>query len=144
MRGLIIVQSDDEIIQQILFKLDGWKLEDDVSDDNLIDTDFNKTVSSDEVLHFFNVAYNYALSYTQLSEFPTITNNTETGIETTEIEPTAFTAIILWSAGLLYRKYNIRSNDNIDESYPVGYGDSLIIQAKEILKNIKKYSFYAY
>lgn len=141
------MQDDETIIRQILYKLDGWKLEDDLEDDVLIEAEYNKLISSDEVLHFYNVAYNYALAFTKLSTFPTITKTIivdEEEIETTEIEPITFTALILWSAGLLWRKYNIRSNDQIDDSYTIGYGDSLIIQAKEMLKGYKDYRFYAY
>lgn len=141
------MQDDETIITQILYKLDGWKLEDDLEDDVLIEAEYNKIISSDEVLHFYNTAYNYALAFTKLSQFPTITkiiNVDEEEVETTEIEPITFTALILWSAGLLWRKYNIRSNDQIDDSYTIGYGDSLIIQAKEMLKGYKDYRFYAY
>lgn len=135
--------EEDYIIQQILYKLDGWILEDDVETEELTDMEFNKSITSEEVLHFYNVAYNYALSYTKLDSFPTVTKLVD-GVEVTEITSQIFTALTLWSAGLIYRKYNIRSNDNIDESVTIGYGDSLIIQAKEMLKTIKGYHFYAY
>ena len=135
--------EDTYIVEQILYKLDRWILEDDIETDELTDMDFNKSITSEEVLHFYNVAYNYALSYTQLDAFPTVTKLVD-GVEVTEISSQIFTALTLWSAGLIYRKYNIRSNDNIDESVTIGYGDSLIIQAKEMLKTIKGYSFYAY
>lgn len=135
--------EDDFIVQQILYKLDGWTLEDEIADEDLTDMEFNKSISSDEVLHFYNVAYNYALSYTQLPEFPTITKLVD-GVEVEEITSQVFTALTLWSAGLIYRKYNIRTSDNIDDTMPIGYGDSLIIQAKEMLKTIKGYRFYAY
>lgn len=135
--------EDEELIKQILYKLDGWKLDNEVDNEDLLDTEFNKIISSEEVLHFYNVAYNYGLSYTKLSEFPTITfhKNDE---EITELNPQINNALILWTAGLLYRKYNIRSNDQIDDTMTIGYGDSLIIQAKEILKTVKGYSFNAY
>ena len=135
---------EEEIVEQILCNLDGWILETKAENETLTDMDFNKTVSSKEVLHFYNTAYNYALSYTRLSEFPTRTYETEDGAIVTDLNSQVFTALCLWSAGLIYRKYNVRSNDQIDEDYPIGYGDSLIIQAKEMLKGYKSYSFYAY
>lgn len=138
------MQDEETIINQILYKLDGWKLEEDLETSNIEDTEYNKTISSEEVLHFYNVAYNYALSFTKLSEFPTTTYINKQGVEVTDLTNQVFTALILWSAGLLYRKYNIRSNDNVDETYPIGYGDSLIIQAKEMLKSYKSYSFNAF
>ena len=124
--------DDETIIKEVLFKLDNWMVTDVDNDDNLIDSeyndmDFNKKVSSDEILHFYKVAQDYALSYTQLPNFTNI--------------PISDTALILWTAGLLWRKYDIRPNDQIDESISIGYGDSLIIQAKEMLKPYKKYDF---
>ena len=124
--------DEKTIIKEVLFKLDNWTIDDVDNEDNLIDSeyndmDYNKKVSSEEILHFYNVAQNYALSYTQLSDFADI--------------PISDTALILWTAGLLWRKYDIRSNEQIDESVTIGYGDSLIIQAKEMLKPYKKYNF---
>ena len=124
--------DDETIIKKVLFKLDNWMITDVDNDDNLIDSeyndiDFNKKVSSEEILHFYKVAQDYALSYTQLPNFTNI--------------PISDTALILWTAGLLWRKYDIRPNDQIDESISIGYGDSLIIQAKEMLKPYKKYDF---
>ena len=127
--------DDETIIKEVLFKLDNWvventdtttDLEENVSSE-YDDIDFNKKVSSEEILHFYNVAMNYALSYTQLSDFSNV--------------PISDTALIMWAAGLLWRKYDIRPNDQIDESISIGYGDSLIIQAKEMLKPYKKYNF---
>ena len=124
--------DDETIIKEVLFKLDNWMVTDVDNDDNLIDSEYNDTknnkkVSSEEILHFYKVAQDYALSYTQLPNFTNI--------------PISDTALILWTAGLLWRKYDIRPNDQIDESISIGYGDSLIIQAKEMLKPYKKYDF---
>lgn len=133
--------EDSEIVKQILYLLDGWILEDEA--DDLTDLDFNKSITSEEVLNFYNIAYNYALSYTRLDELPKVTVIVDEQ-ETEELSPQTITALTLWSAGLIYRKYDIRSNDQIDESVTIGYGDSLIIQAKEMLKGFKSYNFYAY
>lgn len=127
--------EDETIIKEVLLKLDNWVVSDidnnvDLDENNSLeydDMDFNKKVTSEEILHFYNVATDYALSYTHLNDLNNI--------------PTSDTALILWTAGLLWRKYDIRQNDQIDESYPIGYGDSLIIQAKEMLKPFKKYEF---
>ena len=140
--------EDAEIIKQILYQLDGWITDEEAQNNNeLTDMDYNHIIPSEEVLHFYNVAYNYALSYTKLSSFPTITFNRlvdEEMVEITEIEPQISNALFMWSAGLLWRKYNVRSNDQIDDTMTIGYGDQLVIQAKEILKTIKGYNFYAY
>lgn len=120
--------DDETIIKEVLLKLDNWIVEDiGVNPNNYEDLDFNKKVSEDEILHFYDVATNYAQSYTQLKDTSKI--------------PIIKTALILWTAGLLWKKYDIRPNDQIDETYPIGYGDSLIIQAKEMLKPYKNYNF---
>lgn len=125
----------ETIIKEVLLKLDNWVVtnidnDEDLNESNsleLDEMDYNKEVSSEEILHFYDVAENYALSYTQLTDFSDV--------------PISDTAIIFWTAGLLWKKYDIRPNDQIDETYPIGYGDSLIIQAKEMLKPYKKYNF---
>ena len=127
--------EEETIIKEVLFKLDNWVVENVDEDDDLYennslecdDMDFNKKVTDEEILHFHQVAINYAKSYTQLTDFSNV--------------PISDTALILWTAGLLWRKYDVRPNDQIDESYSIGYGDSLIIQAKEMLKPYKKYNF---
>lgn len=127
--------EDETIIKEVLFKLDNWVVENVDEDDDLYennslecdDMDFNKKVTDEEILHFHQVAINYAKSYTQLTDFSNV--------------PISDTALIIWTAGLLWRKYDVRPNDQIDESYSIGYGDSLIIQAKEMLKPYKKYNF---
>ena len=127
--------NEETIIKEVLFKLDNWVVENIDKDGDLNQShsveydemDYNKKVSSEEILHFYDVAKNYALSYTQLTDF----NNV----------PISDTALILWTAGLLWRKYDVRPNDQIDETYSIAYGDSLIIQAKEMLKPYKKYNF---
>lgn len=126
--------EDETIIKEVLFKLDGWVVDNIDNSEDLNepfsiepdDIDYNKRVSEEEILHFYQVATNYAKSYTQLDDFTSI--------------PISDTALILWTAGLLWRKYDIRPNDQVDETYPIGYGDSLIIQAKEMLKPYKKYN----
>jgi len=127
--------EEETIIKEVLFKLDNWVVENIDKDGDLNQShsleydemDYNKKVSSEEILHFYDVATNYAQSYTQLTDF----NNV----------PISDTALILWTAGLLWRKYDVRPNDQIDDTYPIGYGDSLINQAKEMLKPYKKYNF---
>ena len=127
--------EDETIIKEVLFKLDNWIVDNIDKDGDLYETnslecddmDFNKKVTDEEILHFHQVAINYAKSYTQLTDISNV--------------PISDTALILWTAGLLWRKYDVRPNDQIDESYSIGYGDSLIIQAKEMLKPYKKYNF---
>lgn len=132
---VVWIMDEKTIIKEVLLKLDNWVVDNIDSDDDLIesnsleydDMDFNKKVTQDEIIDFYRVAINYAVSYTQLTNLPS--------------NSIIDTALILWTAGLLWRKYDIRPNDQTDESVTIGYGDSLIIQAKEILKPYKKYNF---
>lgn len=120
----------EKVVKQILLKLDGWVLDTDIEEKELTDMDYNKAVSKDEVESFYDDAYAYACGYLQRKDLM--------GIRTAQ------TALIFWAAGLLWEKHNIRENNNEDDTNPFGYGDKLIIQAKEMLKPYKTYSFHAY
>ena len=139
--------TDETIIKQILMHLDGWVTEEDYKKSNYTGAEYNKRISGEEVLNFYNIAYDYALVYTKLKEFPTVTKIIEDDGEETEVSELVkpiSTAIYMWSAGLLWNKYNIRVNNQIDETNTLGFGDKLVIQAKEMLKSYKDYQFYAY
>lgn len=94
----------------------------------LLDTNekfnFDKKITEDELKRFFQKAIKQVKSYTNR---PYILN-----------DPSVYEAINCWCAGLLWRKYNIRSRDNIDETNTLGYGDELIIKAKQSLKRFIK------
>ena len=70
------MDSEETIITQTLLHLDGWILETDLNN-SMTGAEYNKVINRDEVLNFYDVAYDYALSYTKLQEFPTITSETE-------------------------------------------------------------------
>ena len=124
--------ENNDIITQTLLYLDNWVLDTDVTSKELTSMDYNKSVTADEILSFYETAVNYAISYTQ-----------NTGITEIEICETAF---CLWCAGLLWGKYNQQINNNLDETNPnpFGYGDKLVIQAKQILKPFINYNLKAY
>lgn len=126
--------EDKDIIEQTLLKLDGWVLidENNDTDDVLDDLTFNKQISSDEIINFYNNANEYAQSYLQRTDTVNI--------------PVYNTAIIFWTAGLIWEKYNVKENNLLDDTNPNpwGYGDKLIIQAKEMLKPYKSYVFNAF
>lgn len=121
-----------DIITQTLSKLDNWVLDTQIEEDELTDMDYNKSVTSDEIIDTYNDVTNYAISYLQREDFENI--------------PVIDTALIFWTAGTLWQKYNQNINNQLDETNPnpFGYGDKLVIQAKEILKPYKSYSFQAY
>lgn len=121
-----------DIITQTLNKLDNWVLDTQIEEDELTDMDYNKAVTSDEIINTYNDVTNYAISYLQREDFENI--------------PVIDTALIFWCAGVLWQKYNQNINSQLDETNPnpFGYGDKLVIQAKEMLKPYKSYSFQAY
>ena len=115
---------------KILIYLDGFIVFDETPEnqsDYPADPTFNKIVTTDEINNFYNIALLHTRSYLGL--------NTSSEINS-EILP----FIYMWSAGLIYKKYDIRPNDLVDETYPVGYGDQLIITAKAGLKPFKEYT----
>lgn len=157
--------NNKEIIEQTLIKLDGWVLSDNLIDDsvnenedtientenestNITNNDenindlfnediqddltYNKKVTSKEILQFYNDATEYSKSYLKRTD--------------TDLIPVYDTAIIFWTAGLIWEKYNVKENNLLDDTNPNpwGYGDKLIIQAKEMLKPYKSYSFTAF
>ena len=126
----MIIMDTTTLVENVLLKLDGWVLKTDVDSENLSDMEYNKAIDEEEILHYYNLTVDYAKTYT--------------GNYDIEFIPVAVSAITMWCAGLLWKKYNVRSNDQIDETFTVGYGDSLIIQAKEMLKPYKNYGFYVY
>ena len=121
-----------EINEQVLLKLDGWVLDTDIKTKELTDMDYNKSITSDEIQDYYNDAIQYSMSYLQRTD--------------TENIPVYDTAVIFWTAGLIWEKYNVKKDSQLDETNPNpwGYGDKLIIQAKEMLKPYKDYFFTAF
>lgn len=123
------ISTENELAKNILIHLDGFIVIDE--DNPPADDTYNKIVTDNELQQFYNIALTNARSYLNLNASDEIDTN---------LEP----FIYMWSAGLLYKKYDIRPNDLIDETYPIGYGDQLIINAKAGLKPYRKYSFTAW
>lgn len=112
----------------ILNFLDGWILDNSEYTDRL---EYNKKVTLNEVQQYYETATQYTISYLGY-------NTTDT------INEQLLPFIYMWTAGLLWKKYDVRPNDLIDETYPIGYGDQLIITAKSGLTPYKKYNFTAW
>ena len=132
--------EDNEIIDSVLVHLQGYVVE---SDEPISDLEYDKKVSSDEVLSFYRITTSYVKSYINQSELPTITET----VEDEEIEitdPIVLDALSMWTAGRLWQKYNVRTNNQEDETNILGFGDKLVIQAKEILKPYKYYKMDVY
>lgn len=118
-----LTTKENKIIKDILFHLDGWRVNDhpketrkiesfldpdEVGFDNII----RNEVSSREVLHAYDMAKIHALNYMKRKEFP---NN-----------PAVYQAICYWAAGLLSEKASFR-DEHIKNSY------SLIEEARRML-----------
>lgn len=122
--------SDEDLEENILIHLDGFIVKNN-QDNTPADETYNKAVTTSELRHFYDIAINNTISYLHL-------NASE------QIDTNLMPFVYMWSAGLLYKKYDTRPNDLIDETYPVGYGDQLIISAKAGLKPYKRYRFSAW
>ena len=134
------MMAESEIVDEVLLHLQGYVAE---SDEELSDLEYDKKVSSEEVLQFYRICQAYALSYLNLQEFPTQTI-IEDDTEIEVINPTVETAVRMWTAGKVWQKYNVRVNNNEDDTNPFGFGDKLVIQAKEMLKPFKYYKMMVY
>lgn len=129
-------QFNEDITKNILNYLEGWKLKtEDTQNKNEVtsflsesETDnlnVSKEITVEELETFWVKTLNYAESYLQVKL---------DSFDSEIIKNVIQTAMESWCAGLIYRKYNIRVIDQVDETQTTGYGDELIIQAKSILK----------
>ena len=132
--------QDSEIINKVLIHLQGYSIE---SDELLSDLEYDKQVSKSEVLSFVNLTKSYACSYINQSTLPTITV-TINDEKVEQVDPIVCDAVCMWTAGKIWQKYNVRVNNNEDDTTPFGYGDKLVIQAKEMLKPYKYYDMKVY
>lgn len=125
----------EEATKRILNKLQGYILVDDNEDTDLEDMNYDNAITNDEIELFYSQALSECLTYCYLVNFPTETIiDEETGEEVVQMDSLFKEALYMWSAGLIWRKYDIRANDQIDDSNTFGYGDSLIVNAKNALK----------
>lgn len=126
-------QLTDDYIRRILEYLQGWKLkpetecdEDEYASSFLQQSEIedamntSNTVSREELEIFFQKGKNETMSYMWWEYIPP--------------SPVVHEAVCQWTAGLLWKKYNVIHNYT-DNTYPFGYGDQLIKQAKLTLKN---------
>ena len=114
--------DEDLLIQKVLHYLNDYILDTDTET-----IDYNMKVNRETILSLYDMVESEVISYLNTDAY---LNN-----------PIIFNFTCMWTAGELWRKYNVRVNDQLDENYPVGYGDQLIISAKAGLKPYKKYNF---
>lgn len=122
----------EQITKRILNKLQGWVTVSNRDENELNEMEYDNTVTEEELELFYAQALNSACSYCYLETFPVFTNTNGD----VEMDNQFQEAVINWCAGLVWRKYDIRANDQVEEtgSYVVSYGDQLIIDAKNILQ----------
>jgi hypothetical protein len=112
----------EEMCLNILDYLQGWstsKNSVDINGDTLQLND-NNVVGYDEVKRYWTRVLVLVQNYLCRDSVPDI--------------PEIVYAVCKWTAGLLYKKYNVRANDNMeDDQVQVGYGDFLIHSAKDEL-----------
>lgn len=129
----------DDYARQILSYLQGWIIKPDEMDVNLR-TEYARsfvdiseiedsvkvvnTISFLELEDYFYKAKNQVLSYLWWDYLPCIAPVHE--------------ALIMWTAGLIWKKYNIKPVELRDGTTSFGYGDQLITKAKNVLKNYKR------
>jgi len=135
--------TDNTIIDKVLAHLQGYVLESKVDKDDLTDLDYDKKISSYEILTFYEITSSYALAYLNRTEFPTRLKKVENS-EVEVIDPIVNDAVCMWTAGKIWQKYNVRVNNNEDDTNTLGYGDKLVIQAKEMLKPYKYFNMKVY
>jgi hypothetical protein len=129
---LLILAISERLQKSILNKLQGYITTDQRDElENLTEMEYDNVISEDELEDFYAQALSQCCTYCYLVNFPTET------IEGTVVMNRQFEqAVILWTAGLIWRKYDIRANDNVEEvgNYVISYGDQLIIDAKKQLE----------
>lgn len=120
---------DERIKKSILNKLQGYEMVEDIEEEEYVELKYDNVITDDELEDFYYQALNQCCNYCYFLTYPT------EEIDGQKVMNKRFeTGLILWTAGLIWRKYNIRMNDNIEDSGTVvAYGDQLIIDAKEIL-----------
>ena len=126
----------DNIKENILNLLHGYITSTDKdNDDTLTEMDYNNIITDRELELFYAQALSQCLSHCYLVNFPTEAIIVE-GEETVVMNRQFQQGVILYCAGLIWRKYDIRANDQIEEtgSFVISYGDQLIIDAKKQLE----------
>lgn len=126
----------DDYINRILVYLQGWIILKDYEYENqTIDTYASsflerehmdeslttvKTISREELDLFYAKGKEEVKSWIWFSYIPRV--------------PMVHEAMLKWTAGLIWKKYNVKENELIDATNSYGYGDQLIGQAKKMLR----------
>lgn len=135
MRRIIHLAVDTTIKNNILNLLQGYITISDKDNDNTItEMDYDNILTDEELELFYAQGLKSSLNYCYLVNFPTQTI-IENGEPVVVMDSLFQYGVILYTAGMIWRKYDIRANDQIEEGgYSISYGDQLIIDAKKQLE----------
>lgn len=124
---------NENYIHRILAYLQGWELkkphQDEIPEEyatSFLEHDEIKdaletiqTITKHEIALFFDMAKNDVKSYIWYDYIPN--------------KPQVHEALCKWTAGLIWKKYNVKEVEFMDSTNQLGYGDQLIQQAKYTL-----------
>ncbi len=124
----------DDYIDRILSYLQGWHLEPRpcehmqeeyatsfLEDENLHDSlEEINTITRNELQLFFEKGKEHVKAWIWFDYIPSI--------------PVVHEALLKWTAGLIWKKYNVKEVELTDRTNAYGYGDQLINSAKNMLK----------
>lgn len=156
-------EYSNDIAEKILSYLEGWTIEippnnppsednngDDGEEDStdevqsflteeeISELNISKALSSEEVELFYTKAFYNVQAYLGTSFENVIPPNSDNDSD----DPTGTEEIILenicqWAAGLLWKKYNVKPVESVDETPFTGYGDDLIYKSKKSLQSFR-------
>ena len=132
MLELLILAISERLQKSILNLLQGYiTTEQRDSEEEITEMEYDNVISVEELELFYNQSLSQCYNYCYLVNFPIETIDNEVVMNRQFEQP-----VILWTAGIIWRKYDIRANDNIEETgnYVISYGDQLIIDAKKQLQ----------
>ena len=124
---------NDDYINRILSYLQGWYLED--ADEEIqkeyatsfleheeIPTSLEEvnTITFEELQFFFDKGKEHVKAWIWFDYIPSV--------------PVVHEALLQWTAGLIWKKYNVKEVELTDRTNAYGYGDQLINSAKAMLK----------
>ena len=127
---------DNNVKTGVLNLLQGYiTTSDRANDESLTEMDYNNVITDEELELFYANALNQCLNYCNLVNFPIESIVEDDNTVSVVMDRLFQNSVILYCAGIIWRKYDIRANDQIEEGgYSISYGDQLIIDAKKQLE----------
>ena len=132
------VNYTTDIQNMILSNLDGWRISDNATTDN-VDESINPFMTTEEAEHKANkviTATECQLFYEETLDNAFMYTNRLNIDDLTEVESRVFIrAVCKWTASNLWNKYNIRvNNEDLEDTYVQSYGGLLYHSAMKALQ----------